>query len=167
MAGSAAVYDAAFARAGLVRVLGLGELFDAAETLGHSIAPRTERLAILTNGGGVGIIATDLLIDEGGEMATLSPTTIARLDKQMSMRWSRANPVDIVGDADGPRYAAALDGLADDRGVGAVLAMNVPTSLTSSIDAARAITAAHMAPAARLVGCLSRRRPRSPSRRPR
>ena len=53
----------AFARAGLVRVLGLGELFDAAETLGHTIAPRTERLAILTNGGGVGIIATDLLID--------------------------------------------------------------------------------------------------------
>ncbi len=69
MAGSAAVYDAAFARAGLVRVAGLGELFDAAETLGHSITPRNERLAILTNGGGVGIIATDLLMDEGGELA--------------------------------------------------------------------------------------------------
>ena len=60
----------------------------------------------------------------------------------MSQRWSRANPVDIVGDADGPRYAVALDGLADDRGVGAVLAMNVPTSLTSSVEAARAITGA-------------------------
>ena len=77
MAGSAAVYDAAFARAGLVRVDGLGELFDAAETLGHGIAPRNERLAILTNGGGAGIIATDLLIDEGGELAALLPRTIA------------------------------------------------------------------------------------------
>ena len=153
MAGSAAVYDAAFARAGLVRVLGLGELFDAAETLGHSIAPRTERLAILTNGGGVGIIATDLLIDEGGELANLLPATIARLDKQMSMRWSRANPVDIVGDADGPRYAAALDGLADDRGVGAVLAMNVPTSLTSSVEAARAITGAAGRKVVPVIGC--------------
>ncbi len=81
MAGSAAVYDAAFARAGLVRVNGLGELFDAAETLGHGIAPRNERLAILTNGGGVGIVATDLLIDEGGELATLLPRTLAQLDK--------------------------------------------------------------------------------------
>ena len=55
--------------------------------------------------------------------------------------WSHANPVDIVGDADGPRYAAALDALADDRGVGAVLAMNVPTALTSSDEAARAWSA--------------------------
>ena len=86
----------------------LGELFDAAETLGHGIAPRNERLAILTNGGGVGIIATDLLIDEGGELATLLPRTIAQLDKQMPRSWSHANPVDIVGDADGARYAAAL-----------------------------------------------------------
>src|SRR5439155_8462785 len=126
MAGSAAVYDAAFARAGLVRVHGLGELFDAAETLGHGITPRNERLAILTNGGGVGIIATDLLMDEGGELATLQPRTVTQLDKHMPRSWSRGNPVDIVGDADGARYAAAVDALADDRGVGAVLAMNVP-----------------------------------------
>ena len=153
MAGSAAVYDAAFARAGLVRVTGLGELFDAAETLGHSIAPRNERLAILTNGGGVGIVATDLLIDEGGELATLLPRTIAQLDKQMSKGWSRANPVDIVGDADAARYAAALDGLADDRGVGAVLAMNVPTALTSSVEAARGIAGAAGAKVVPVIGC--------------
>ncbi|MDB5489727.1 MAG: GCN5-related N-acetyltransferase [Reyranella sp.] len=153
MAGSAAVYDAAFARAGLVRVLGLGELFDAAETLGHSIAPRNERLAILTNGGGVGIVATDLLIDEGGELATLLPRTIAQLDKKMSKAWSRANPVDIVGDADAARYAAALDGLADDRGVGAVLAMNVPTALTSSVEAARGIAGAAGAKVVPVIGC--------------
>jgi acetyltransferase len=153
MAGSAAVYDAAFARAGLVRVLGLGELFDAAETLGHSIAPRNERLAILTNGGGAGIIATDLLMDEGGELATLLPRTIGNLDKQMPRAWSRANPVDIVGDGDGARYAAALNGLADDRGVGAVLAMNVPTALTSSVEVARAIVGAPGAKVVPVIGC--------------
>ncbi|TAJ32972.1 MAG: CoA-binding protein, partial [Reyranella sp.] len=153
MAGSAAVYDAAFARAGLVRVTGLGELFDAAETLGYGISPRTERLAILTNGGGVGIIATDLLMDEGGELATLLPKTLGQLDKHMPRAWSRGNPVDIVGDADGPRYAAALDALADDRGVGAVLAMNVPTALTSSEDAARAIAGAAGAKVVPVIGC--------------
>ncbi|HTE79270.1 MAG TPA: bifunctional acetate--CoA ligase family protein/GNAT family N-acetyltransferase [Reyranella sp.] len=142
MAGSAAVYDAAFARAGLVSVKGLGELFDAAETLGQGLLPRNERLAILTNGGGVGIVATDLLIDEGGELATLHPRTIGQLDKVMPRIWSHANPVDIVGDADGARYAAALDILADDRSVGAVLAMNVPTALTSSEEAAQAIAGA-------------------------
>jgi acetyltransferase len=153
MAGSAAVYDAAFARAGLVRVHGLGELFDAAETLAHGITPRNERLAILTNGGGVGIIATDLLMDEGGELATLQPRTVTQLDKHMPRSWSRGNPVDIVGDADGARYAAAVDALADDRGVGAVLAMNVPTALTSSVEAARAVTGAPGAKVVPLIGC--------------
>ena len=153
MAGSAAVYNAAFARAGLVRVTGLGELFDAAETLGYGISPRTERLAILTNGGGVGIIATDLLLDEGGELAALLPKTLGQLDRHMPRAWSRGNPVDIVGDADGPRYAAALDALADDRGVGAVLAMNVPTALTSSEDAGRAIAGAAGAKVVPVIGC--------------
>jgi len=153
MAGSAAVYDAAFARAGLVRVHGLGELFDAAETLGHGITPRNERLAILTNGGGVGIIATDLLMDEGGELAALQPRTVTQLDRHMPRAWSRGNPVDIVGDADGARYAAAVDALADDRGVGAVLAMNVPTALTSSVEAARAVTGAPGAKMVPLIGC--------------
>jgi acetyltransferase len=154
MAGSAAVYDAAFARAGLVGVRGLGELFDAAETLGHgAITPRNERLAILTNGGGAGIIATDLLMDEGGELAELQPRTLSQLDKVMPRAWSHGNPVDIVGDADGPRYAAALDALADDRGVGAVLVMNVPTALTSSVEAARALAGAPGATVVPVIGC--------------
>ena len=153
MAGSAAVYDAAFARAGLVEVHGLGELFDAAETLGHAITPRNERLAILTNGGGTGIIATDLLLDEGGELAGLSPRTLGQLERSLPTGWSRGNPVDIVGDADGARYARALDALADDRGVGAVLAMNVPTALTSSVEAARAVAGAAGARVVPVIGC--------------
>jgi acetyltransferase len=153
MAGSAAVYDAAFARAGLVPVHGLGELFDAAETLGHGAAPRNERLAILTNGGGNGIIATDLLMDEGGELAALQARTLGSLDKALPRAWSRGNPVDIVGDADGSRYAIALDALADDRGVGAVLAMNVPTALTSPVEAARAVAGAAGARVVPVIGC--------------
>ena len=153
MAGSAAVYAAAFARAGLVSVTGLGELFDAAETLGYGILPRNEKLAILTNGGGVGIVATDLLIDEGGELAKLGAPTVEKLNALMPRIWSHANPVDIIGDADGPRYAAALDVLAEDRAIGAVLAMNVPTALTSSEAAARALAAAKGAKSVPVIGC--------------
>jgi acetyltransferase len=153
MAGSSAVYDAAFARAGLVSVKGLGELFDAAETLGHGLVPRNERLAILTNGGGVGVVATDLLLDEGGELATLAPNTIVRLDKVLPRIWSRGNPVDIVGDADGARYTTALDILADDRAVGAVVVMNVPTALTSPVEAARAIAGAAGRKVVPVIGC--------------
>ena len=153
MAGSTAVYEAAFARAGLVSVTGLGELFDAAETLGHGLLPRTERLAILTNGGGAGIIATDLLMDEGGELAALQASTIEQLDKRLPRIWSRGNPVDIVGDADGARYAAVLDTLAADRGVGAVLAMNVPTALASSEEVARAVAGSAGRRAVPVIGC--------------
>ena len=153
MAGSRAVYEAAFARAGLVSVKGLGELFDAAETLGHGLLPRTERLAILSNGGGAGVIATDLLLDEGGELATLLPRTIGQLDKVLPRIWSGANPVDLVGDADGARYVTGLDILADDRGVGAVLAMNVPTALTSATEAAQAIVGAAGRKVVPVIGC--------------
>jgi acetyltransferase len=147
------VYEAAFARAGLVSVEGLGELFDAAETLSHGLLPRTERLAILTNGGGAGIIATDLLMDEGGELAALQKPTLEKLDEQLPRIWSHGNPVDIVGDADGARYATALDILADDRGVGAVLAMNVPTALTPAQEAARAIAGAVGRRMVPVIGC--------------
>jgi acetyltransferase len=153
MAGSTAVYEAAFARAGLVGVTDLGELFDAAETLGHGLLPRSERLAILTNGGGAGIIATDLLIDEGGELAALQAGTLEQLDKRLPRIWSHGNPVDIVGDADGVRYAAALDILAADRGVGAVLAMNVPTALASSEEVARAVAGSGGRRMVPVVGC--------------
>ena len=98
--------------------------------------PRTERLAILTNGGGVGIIATDLLIDEGGELAPLADKTMASLDAVLPRIWSRANPVDIGGDSGSARYAAAFEALLADADNDAVLVMNVPTALASPIEAA-------------------------------
>ena len=141
LAGSDAVYDAAFRRAGLLRVLDLDELFAAAETLGHRIILHGKRLAILTNGGGVGVLAVDRLADFAGELAAISPDTIKQLDAALPPIWSHANPVDIAGDADDVRYAAALQHLLDDPANDAVLVMNVPTALASPTDAAKAVVA--------------------------
>lgn len=139
LAGSDAVYDAAFRRAGLLRVHALDELFAAAETLGHLRQAPGRRLAILTNGGGIGVLAVDRLMDLGGTLASLDPETLARLDRVLPPTWSHANPVDIVGDADADRYTASLEALLDDPGTDAVLVMNVPTALASPEGAAEAV----------------------------
>jgi acetyltransferase len=139
LAGSDAVYDAAFRRAGLLRVHGLEELFAAAETLGRIKPFPGKRLAILTNGGGIGVLAVDRLIDLGGTLAGVSPDTLARLDDAMPPPWSRANPVDIGGDSGADRYATALEALLDDPANDAVLVMNVPTALASPTEAATTV----------------------------
>jgi len=141
LAGSDAVYDAAFRRAGLLRVRDLDELFAAAETLGRLEPFTGERLAILTNGGGIGVLAVDRLADLGGTLAALSPATMDKLNAALPPLWSAANPVDIVGDADPPRYAKALAALLDDKENDAVLVMNVPTALASAAEAAKAVVA--------------------------
>ena len=142
LAGSDAVYDAAFRRAGCLRVSDLDELFAAAETLGHVTTLAGNRLAILTNGGGIGVLAVDRLADLGGELAGISPETLEKLDAVLPPIWSRANPVDIAGDADDKRYAVSLECLLDDRANDAVLVMNVPTGLASAGDAAKSVIAA-------------------------
>jgi acetyltransferase len=139
LAGSDAVYDAAFRRAGLLRVLDLQELFDATETLGRLKPFPGKRLAILTNGGGVGVLAVDRLIDLGGVLAEVSSETMARLDALLPPTWSKGNPVDIVGDADAARYAAALEALLADEANDAVLVLNVPTALASPTATATAV----------------------------
>ncbi len=141
LAGSDAVYDAAFRRAGLLRVRDLDELFAAAETLGHLTDVAGKRLAILTNGGGVGVLAVDRLADLGGELAEISPAAMQRLDAALPPIWSRADPVDIAGDADAARYGAAMEQLLADDANDAVLAMNVPTALGAALDAAKAVIA--------------------------
>ena len=142
LAGSDAVYEAAFRRAGLLRVIGLDELFAAAETLDHIKPFPGKRLAILTNGGGIGVLAVDRLIDLGGTLAGISADTMQRLDAALPPIWSHANPVDIAGDADAARYSAAFEALLEDPENDAVLVMNVPTALGSAGDAAKAVVAA-------------------------
>jgi len=139
LAGSDAVYDAAFRRAGLLRVFDLRELFDCAELLGQSRAPTGRNLSILTNGGGLGILAVDRLAELGGTAAPLTTKIKAQLDAVLPATWSKANPVDIGGDADAARYVAALDILLSDPANDAVLVMNVETAVAPSVDIARAI----------------------------
>ncbi|MBX9645753.1 MAG: bifunctional acetate--CoA ligase family protein/GNAT family N-acetyltransferase [Xanthobacteraceae bacterium] len=129
LAGSDAVYDAAFQRAGILRVADLRELFDCAETLGRVKSPPGKRLAILTNGGGIGVLAIDRLVELGGIPAAISDPARTRLDAVLPPTWSHANPVDIVGDADAARYAAALEALLADPGNDAILVMNVQTAI--------------------------------------
>lgn len=129
LAGSDAVYDAAFRRAGILRVSDLRELFDCAETLGRVVPPPGKRLAILTNGGGIGVLAIDRLVELGGIPAAMEPGTREKLDAVLPRTWSGSNPVDIVGDADPARYAAALEVLLLDPSNDAILVMNVQTAI--------------------------------------
>src|SRR6185369_1064389 len=99
LAGADAVYDAAFRRAGMLRVGELRELFEAAETLGAGLHVASDRLAILTNGGGAGVLAADALDGRGGRLAELSPATLEALEAIAPPNWPRRNPVDILGDA--------------------------------------------------------------------
>jgi acetyltransferase len=149
LAGSDRIYDAAFSRAGMLRVETLDELFAAVETLGSNVRVAGDRLAIVSNGGGIGVLATDSLIKEGGRIAELTPATLERLNAVLPATWSRANPIDIIGDAPGERYAATLEAVLTDPGNDAVLVLNCPTAVADSADAAHATldaAAAHRRP---------------------
>ena len=138
-AGTDAVYDAAFRRAGMLRVLDIQELFDAVETLATTRRVSGERLAILTNGGGIGVLAADALMDAGGCLTALSSDSIARLNAVLPTSWSHGNPVDIGGDAPAARYADALEVLLDDDGADAVLVLNCPNAVAPGAEVARAV----------------------------
>jgi acetyltransferase len=142
LAGSDDVYDAAIRRAGMLRVYSIDELFAAVETLARSRPLRGDRLAIMTNGGGVGVMAVDTLIEKGGKLAELSSETIEILNESLPSTWSHANPVDIIGDAPGERYSKALEVLSKAPEVDAVVALHCPTATASSTDAAGAIITA-------------------------
>lgn len=140
LAGSDAVYDAAFRRAGLLRVLDLRELFDCAELLGrHVRGPGGKNLTILTNGGGIGILAVDRLVELGGTAPPLDPVVSAKLNEVLPPTWSKANPIDIAGDADADRYLNALDVVLNDPSSDAVLVMNVETAVAPADRIAEAV----------------------------
>jgi acetyltransferase len=139
LAGSDAVADAAFRRAGLLRVLTIDDLFGALEALSSKQRVTGDRLAILTNGGGAGVLATDHLIDEGGKLADLSPATLETLNKVLPVSWSKANPVDIIGDAGPDRYRASLEALLADDNADAVLVLNCPVAVANPTAAAEAV----------------------------
>jgi acetyltransferase len=125
-AGNDEVFDAAFRRAGVLRVNTLDELFGMAEVLGKQPRPRGSRLAIITNGGGPGALAADALIEDNGSLADLSDQTIRTLDNFLPPFWSRSNPVDLVGDAKADQYAAAVEALIKDPNNDALLIILTP-----------------------------------------
>jgi acetyltransferase len=139
LAGADDVYDAAIRRAGMLRVLSTEDMFAAVETLARARPWRGERLAILTNGGGPGVMATDAFVCGHGKMAKLADETIGRLDALLPSTWSRGNPVDIIGDASAERYGAALDVLLTDPQADAVLVLHAPTAVVASADIARTL----------------------------
>ncbi|HEX5008524.1 MAG TPA: bifunctional acetate--CoA ligase family protein/GNAT family N-acetyltransferase [Hyphomonadaceae bacterium] len=154
LAGADAVYDAAFRRAGMLRVETLRRLFDAAATLASGVRVSGNRLTILTNGGGLGVLAADALESAGGVLAGLAPETRNALDCALPSGWSHANPVDILGDARADRYEAALHLLSDMPGSDALLVMNCPTGVASSLDAAEATVRAKARDSRRpILGC--------------
>jgi len=142
LAGEDAVYDAAFRRAGMLRVMDMEALFNAVETLALGKQVYGNRLAILTNGGGVGVMATDTLVERMGRLAELSDETMIRLNGSLPPTWSHTNPVDIIGDADGARYGNAMAALLEDRNIDGILVLNCPTAISSSTEAARTVVEA-------------------------
>ncbi len=121
-----AVYDAAFKRAGIVRVKTFAELFDCTAFIGRRTGPKGSGLAIVTNAGGPGIMAVDALLDYGVSPASLSPETIEKLDAVLPLGWSRSNPLDILDDATPERYKRSVDILVHAKEVDGLLIMQVP-----------------------------------------
>ena len=142
LAGRDDVYDAVIRRAGMLRVDSTGELFDAVETLARARPVGGSRLAILTNGGGAGVMAADALAAGGGTLATLTPATLAALDRVLPPSWSHADPVDVLGDAPVARYVEAGRILAHAPEADAVLLLHAPTAIVPAAGIADAIVQA-------------------------
>ncbi|MEZ5665267.1 MAG: GNAT family N-acetyltransferase [Burkholderiaceae bacterium] len=152
LAGSDAVFDAAIARAGMLRVGTLQDLFLAAETLARFRDGPSQRLVVLTNGGGAGVMAADAAAAEGVPLSTLAPATLDELNAVLPANWSHANPVDIIGDAPAPRYVDAVRALSKDRD-SAILFIHAPTAIVPSTAIAQAMLPLVTQPPRRVLGC--------------
>jgi acetyltransferase len=153
LTGADEVVDCAFRRAGMLRVLSTEALFGAVETLARTRRLGGERLAILTNGGGPGVMATDELVCCGGTLAPLSEETLARLDALLPPAWSHGNPVDIGGDAPVDCYRAALEALLQAPEADAVLLLHAPTAIVASAGIAHALVPLAQGTRKNVIGC--------------
>jgi acetyltransferase len=147
LTGSDEVLEVAFRRSGVLRVNSIAELFYLAEVLGKQPRPQGRALTILTNAGGPGVLATDALITNGGELAKLSPETMQAFDQLLPAAWSHNNPVDILGDASPERYAKALEIAAKDPNSDGILVILTPQAMTDPTK-----TAAVLEPYAQSLG---------------
>ena len=139
LTGSDEVFDAALRRCGVLRVQRISDLFYMAKVLGKQPRPRGPRLAILTNAGGPGVLATDALLATGGELATLSDTSLQAFNQLLPPHWSHGNPIDILGDADPERYSKALEIAVKDPNSDGLLAILAPQGMTDPTEVAQAL----------------------------
>ncbi|MEW6164330.1 MAG: bifunctional acetate--CoA ligase family protein/GNAT family N-acetyltransferase [Pseudomonadota bacterium] len=139
LVGADDVFDAALRRAGVVRLGNVGQMYAAAQALFSHFRPHGNRLMIVTNGGGPGVMAADHASDIGIPLAQLSDATLAALNEKLPPTWSKSNPADLVGDADPARYATALTACLEDASVDGVLAILTPQAMTDPTQAARAV----------------------------
>jgi acetyltransferase len=139
MAGSDEVLDAAFRRVGVLRVNSISQVFDMAEVLAKQPRPRGPQLAIVTNAGGPGVLATDALIESRGELARPTTTTLKILDAFLPSAWSKANPIDILGDADATRYAQTIEAAAADPCIDGMLVILTPQAMSDPTATAQAL----------------------------
>jgi len=137
--GSDDAFDAAVRRAGAVRVQTITQLFSTAKALSCGFDPTGNRLAIVTNGGGPGVMATDCADDLGLVMATLSDSTIEELNQVLPASWSHSNPVDIIGDAQADRYLHAVKACLEDPNVDGVLTILTPQAMTKPLEVANIV----------------------------
>ena len=131
LTGSDEVLDAAFRRSGVLRVNSISDIFFMSDVLAKQPRPRGNRLCILTNAGGPGVLATDALVAGGGELADLSPQTMQAFDEILPAQWSHNNPVDILGDAEPERYAKSLEIAAKDPAIDGMLVILTPQDMTN------------------------------------
>ena len=141
LTGSDEVLDAAFRRSGVLRVLNLADIFYMAEVLSKQPRPRGPRLTILTNAGGPGVLATDALVANGGQLAALSEETLRALDAFLPAHWSHNNPIDVLGDADSDRYGQALEIASQDPNSDGLLAILAPQGMTNPSEVAKRLQA--------------------------
>jgi acetyltransferase len=153
LAGVDAVFDAAFRRAGLLRVPTLSDLFDMSEILAMQPPPDGPSLAIITNAGGLGVMATDALMLGGGRLAPLCPESLAALNAALPPFWSHANPIDILGDATPERYRLAVEVCAKDSHVQGILVLLAPQAMTDPTETARQLAPFAHLPNKPLLAC--------------
>ncbi len=139
LTGSDAVLDAALSRAGVLRVDTISELFNMAEALAKQPRPQGPRLAIVTNAGGPGALATDALVTSGGMLAPLSDATMHELDHLLPAHWSHGNPVDVLGDASPARFARAVELVSSDAQSDGTLVVMTPQAMTDPVGTASAL----------------------------
>lgn len=139
LTGEDIIYDKAFRRAGIVRVDEIADLFNCAAVLGTQPLPRGPNLAIITNAGGPGVMATDAIIARGGKMAELSPKTMETLNTFMPHYWSRGNPIDILGDAKADRYKATVEACLNDENIDGLLIIYTAQAVGEPAEIARTI----------------------------